>query len=82
MHTIEPWLAKADGSPWNYLDVDVVAHSCDDAFDGALGQTYKCTYVSGSQEFKWSHDQEDGFWVPSLFSHHRVAFRDSACDLA
>jgi hypothetical protein len=66
MHTTEPWLTHADGRPWYYLDVEVTVPNCDDSYDGALGQTYKCEYVSGKKEFIWSHSQEESFRVPTL----------------
>ena len=45
MHTTNPSLMPADGSPYNYYDVEIVSPGCPDAYDGALGQTYKCTYA-------------------------------------
>ena len=48
--TTKPWLAHADGTPWYYLDADVVLADCHDAYNGALGQTYKCKYVLGEEE--------------------------------
>jgi hypothetical protein len=68
MHTVDAWLSHADGSPWYYLDVNIALPGCHDEYDGALGQTYKCKYVRGEEEFVWSHTQEEGFRVPTLFT--------------
>ena len=56
MHTTDPRLMHADGSLHNYYDVEVVSPGChDDAYDGALGQTYQCKYAGGEAEaFAWS----------------------------
>ena len=35
MHTTSPWLMHADGSPYNYYDVEIIAPCCHDAYDGA-----------------------------------------------
>jgi hypothetical protein len=68
MHTVDSWLAHADGTPWYYLDVDIVLPGCHDSYDGALGQTYKCKYVHEEEEFVWSHVQEESFQIPDLFT--------------
>jgi len=65
MHTTNPSLMHADGSPYNYYDVEIDAPGCRDAYDGALGQTYKCKYTDGDAEaFAWSHGQEETFRLP------------------
>jgi hypothetical protein len=79
MHTTEPWLAHADGSPFYYLDVEINVSECDDSYDGALGQTYKCKYLSGEEEFRWSHAQEASFKIPSLLSITKIFQADSTC---
>ena len=79
MHTIEPWLAHADGSPWYYLDVEISVPNCDNSYDGALGQTYKCGYVSGRKEFVWSHAQEESFRIPTLPTPTGLFQVDSKC---
>ena len=79
MHTTEPSLARPDGSPYYYLDVDIVAPGCHDSYDGALGQTYKCKYVGGKEKFVWSHEQEESFRVPSLFTPTGAFAVDAPC---
>ena len=54
-------LWHADGRPFYYLDVEVTVLSCDDAYDGVLGQTYQCKYVRDGARFGWSHEQEEAF---------------------
>jgi len=68
MRTVEPWLAHANGSPFYYLDVGIVAPGCHDLYDGALGQTYKCKYATGKEKFVWSSAQEESFRIPTLFT--------------
>ena len=46
---------------------------------GALGQTYKCDYVSGKKDFVWSNDQEESFRVPTLSASMRTFQVDSTC---
>jgi hypothetical protein len=79
MHTIEPWLSHGNGDPWFYLDVEVNVPNCDDSYDGALGQTYKCEYVSGEKQFVWSHDQEESFRLPTLSAPTAPFQVDSTC---
>ena len=79
MHTTEPWLTHANGAPWYYLDVEISVPNCDNVYDGALGQTYKCDFVSGSKEFVWSHDQEESFRVPTLSTTTGPFRVDSPC---
>ena len=68
MHTTDSSLMRADGSPYNYYDVEIVAPDCHDAYDGALGQTYKCKYANGESEaFEWSHGQVEAYRLPTLF---------------
>lgn len=81
MHTTEPWLSHGNGEPWYYLDVQVAVPNCDDSYDGALGQTYKCEYVSGDKEFVWSHDQEESFRLPTLSAPVAPFQVDSICPL-
>ncbi len=66
-HTVDPWLMHADGSAYNYYDVEIVAPGCHDAYDGALGQTYKCKYADG-EPFVWSHEEEESFRLSTLFT--------------
>ena len=71
MHTTEAerQLWHADGRPFYYLDVEVVVPGCHDAYDGALGQTYQCKYAGADAEaFAWSHEQEETFRLPTLFT--------------
>jgi len=69
MHTGAAWLMHADGSPYKYYDAKITAYCCHDAYDGALGQTYKCKYAgSGSEAFAWSQVQEVAFHLPTLFT--------------
>jgi hypothetical protein len=80
MHTTEPWFAHADGTPWYYVDVEVVLADCHDSYDGPLGQTYKCKYVQGEEEFVWSHEQEESFRIPDLFTSTWGSFQvDAPC---
>ena len=53
MHTFdaERNLWHADGRRFNYLDVEVAEPRCDDTYDGILGQTYQCKYVSDGEPF-------------------------------
>ena len=81
MHTSEPWLAHGNGSPWYYLDVNVTTPGCHDAYDGALGQTYKCKYVSGDEVFSWSHAQEEKYRVPVLFTPMGDFRVDTPCEV-
>ena len=82
MHTTEPWLTHADGRPWYYLDVSITVPGCHDSYDGALGQTYKCKYLSGEETFEWSHTQEESFRIPTLSTPTGPFQIDSVCDLA
>lgn len=68
MHSVGSLASHADGTPWYFLDVDIILPGCHDDYDGALGQTYKCKYVQGEEEFVWSHAQEASFQVPDLFT--------------
>ena len=79
MHTTEPWLTHANGDPWYYLDVDITVPGCDDSYEGALGQTYKCEYVSGKTDFVWSHAQEESFRIPNLSAPTKPFQVDSIC---
>jgi hypothetical protein len=79
MHTTKAWLSHADGSPWYYLDVEITLPHCDNAYDGALGQTYKCEYVSGKTDFVWSHGQEESFRIPNLSAATKPFQVDSKC---
>lgn len=80
MHTGEPWLMHADGSPYNYYDVAVVARGCHDAYDGALGQTYNCRYADEKEVFAWSHGQEEVFRLPTLFTPSSSYSVEATCD--
>jgi hypothetical protein len=79
MHTTNPRLMHADGSPYNYYDVEIVSPGCHDAYDGALGQTYKCKYADG-EPFVWSHGQEESFRLPTLFTPSGSYSVEAACD--
>jgi hypothetical protein len=79
MHTVDSWLAHADGTPWYYLDVEVVLPRCHDSYDGALGQTYKCKFVNGEEAFVWSSAQEESFRIPDLFTPTRSFQVDAPC---
>ena len=79
MHTTDPSLMRADGSPYNYYDVEIVAPDCHDAYDGALGQTYKCKYGRGQEKFVWSRTQEESFRIPTLFTPTGAFAVDSPC---
>jgi hypothetical protein len=80
MHSTKPWLSHADGSPWFYLDVNITVPGCHDSFDGALGRTYNCKYFTGQEEFKWSHEQEEKFRVPTLLTMTGAFQADAPCD--
>ena len=79
MHMISSSLVRADGSAYNYQDVEIVAPGCHDAYDGALGQTYKCKYADG-EPFVWSHEQEESFRLPTLFTPSGSYSVEAACD--
>jgi hypothetical protein len=82
MHTTDPRLMRADGSPYNYYDVEIVSPGCHDSYDGALGQTYKCKYADGASEaFAWSHGQEEAFRLPTLFTPSGSYSAEAACDI-
>ena len=82
MHTTDPSLMRADGSPYNYYDVEIVAPDCHDAYDGALGQTYKCKYANGESEaFVWSRGQEEAYRLPTLFTPSGSYSAEAACDV-
>lgn len=81
MHTTDPRLMRADGSPYNYYDVETIFTGCHDAYDGALGQTYKCKYaIDGPEVFAWSHGQEETFRLPSVFTPSSSYSPDTPCD--
>ncbi len=48
----------------NYLDLELSVPGCHDAYDGLLGQTYKCRWAT--DKFEWSRDKEDAFLLPTL----------------
>lgn len=66
--TNRPELAHADGGAFFFVNVDIVTPGCHDSFDGALGQTYKCKYLTGKERFVFSRAQEEQFRIPSLFA--------------
>jgi len=81
MHTTNPSLMRADCSPHNYYDVDIVSPGCHDAYDGALGQTYKCKYAGEEAEaFAWSHGQEEIFRPPTLLTPSGSYSAEAPCD--
>jgi len=81
MHTTDPRLMRTDGSPYNYYDVEIVSPGCHDAYDGALGQTYKCKYADGASEaFAWSHGQEGTFRIPTLLTPSGSYSAEASCD--
>jgi hypothetical protein len=69
-----PTLVHDDGSKFYYLDIQITTPHCSDAYDGALGQTYKCVYVEGRDEFKFDHASEESFRVKSLVSVNESSF--------
>jgi hypothetical protein len=79
MHTVQPWLARADGSAFYYLDVKIVAPGCHDSYDGALGQTYKCKYLAGGEKFVFDQASEESFRVGSLFAASGAFQADAPC---
>jgi hypothetical protein len=82
MHMTDSWLMRADGSPYNYYDVEIVSPGCHDAYDGALGQTYKCKYADEEAEaFVWSHEQEETFRLPTLFTPSGSYSAQASCDV-
>jgi hypothetical protein len=50
----------------NFLNVELRAPRCHDAYGGALGQMYRCKWAS--EPFVWSAEQEESFRVKSLSS--------------
>jgi hypothetical protein len=74
-------LWHADGRPFYYLDVEVAVPGCHDAYDGVLGQTYRCKYVRDGASFAWSHEQEAAFRLPGdLLNHPSGSFAvDAPC---
>ena len=64
-----------DGSKVNFLDVAISVPGCHDAYGGALGQTYRCEYVSGAKPFVWSHAQEESFRRPAAATRRRPTAR-------
>ena len=76
-------LWHADGRPFYYLDVQVAAPRCDDAYGGALGQTYQCKYVQDQEKFVWSADQEEAFRLSGddgLTASSGAYAADATCD--
>ena len=43
---------RFDTPPIHYLDLDASVQGCQDAYEGALGQTYQCKYVQGGGAFE------------------------------
>ena len=82
MHTTEAEreLWHADGRPFNYLDVEVSVPGCNDAYDGALGQTYQCRYMRDGVSFEWSQEKEETFRLGGgLFSPSVGFYKDALC---
>jgi hypothetical protein len=65
---LRPWLAHDDGSVFYYLDFALTVPHCDDAFEGLLGQTYKCKYIETHESFKFDSATEESFRIKSLKS--------------
>ena len=60
----------------------MAAPRCDDAYGGALGQTYQCRYMLGQEKFVWSADQEEAFRLPGddLSSPSGAYAANAACN--
>ena len=72
---------RADFSPYNHYDVDIVSPGCHDAYDGALVQTYKCKYAGEEAEaFAWSHGQEEIFRPSTLLTPSGSYSAEAPCD--
>lgn len=65
---LRPELVHDNGSVFYYLNVQIFTPSCDDAFGGALGQTYKCMFVEQHEAFQFDHATEESFRVDSITS--------------
>jgi hypothetical protein len=67
-----------DGSSFYYLDIAINTPHCNDAYGGALGQTYKCVFVEGREEFKFEHASEESFRVKALTAVDESSFNAEA----
>jgi hypothetical protein len=77
---LRPSLVHDDGSVFYYLDIAINTPHCNDAYGGALGQTYKCVYVEGREEFKFDHASEESFRVKALTAVDESSFNaDAPC---
>jgi len=80
-HRAAFWRKEAKRTIFGYYNVEFVAPDCHDAYDGALGQTYKCRYAIGGPEvFAWSNDQEEAFRVPDMFTPSGSYLAKALCD--
>lgn len=61
----------------NYFDFTVSVPGCHDAYDGALGFTYRCSHHTTPTV--WSSDQEEQYRLPSLMSPSGRYVRDAGC---
>lgn len=77
--TLRPWLVHGDGSVFHYLNIDIRTPHCDDSFEGALGQTYKCKYVEQREQFAFDRATEESFRVTSLAAVSRLFDANAPC---
>jgi hypothetical protein len=76
---LRPLMVHDDGSTFYFVNVEVQVPHCDDAFDGALGQSYKCEYFLQHKKFKFDHATEESFRVNSLRWTSDIFDVDATC---
>jgi hypothetical protein len=76
-----PALVHDDGSSFYYLDIAIHTPHCNDEYGGALGQTFKCVFVEGREEFKFDHASEESFRIRALNAVDKTTFSvDAPCN--
>jgi membrane-bound inhibitor of C-type lysozyme len=78
-HTSQPSLVHDGGSVFYYVNVEIRVPHCDDVYEGALGQTYKCKYVERREAFRFDNATEESFRVDSLAAHTSPFDANAAC---
>lgn len=68
-----------DGHTYFFLDINVKVPRCNDLYDGALGETFKCMYEKGHEKFAPS--KEEIFRVKTLHTTFGT-FSNAGCSKA